>query len=271
MKLYRSAVTGVSVLMLGATAANAQEGGGLFNWIHGDWYLTVGAAGMVAPKFEGSEDRIFSAVPMISLGKVGPEARFVSRNDNISLSLYDGGAVRAGLTGKFILGRDGDDADELKGLSEVKLGGEAGVFAEVYPTDWLRVRGEVRHGIRSHDGVVADLAADAFVDVTERVRVSGGPRLSVASGGYFDSYYGVNADESADTGLSEYDPGGGIKSVGLGGAVTWKTTDQLTTSLFGEYSRLQGPAADSSLVKEKGSANQLMLGVSATYRFDFKL
>lgn len=271
MKIGQTTATGVAVLMLATTVASAQESGGLFDWVHGDWYLTVGAAGFVAPKFEGSDDRIFSAVPMISLGKVGPEARFVSRNDNISLSLYDGGSVRAGLTGKFILGRDGDDADELKGLDEVKLGGEAGAFAEVYPTDWLRVRGEVRHGIRSHDGVVADLAADAFVDVTDRVRVSGGPRLSVASEGYFDSYYGVDSDEAVKSGYSQYNPGGGVKSVGLGGAVTWKTTDQLTTSLFGEYSRLQGPAADSSLVKEGGSANQFLLGVSATYRFDFKL
>ena len=32
-----------------------------------------------------------------------------------------------------------------------------------------------------------------------------------------------------------------------------------------------GPAADSSLVKQRGSVNQLMFGLSATYRFDFTL
>ncbi len=77
----------------------------------------------------------------------------------------------------------------------------------------MRVRGEVRHGIRSHDG---------------------------------------------DRG-------------GIGGAVTWKTTEKVTTSAFGEYSRLLGPAADSSLVKERGSPNQFLFGVSATYRFDFQM
>jgi outer membrane scaffolding protein for murein synthesis (MipA/OmpV family) len=249
---------------------SARAGDGLFDWVHGDWYLTVGATGLVAPNFEGGKDYLFSAQPIISLGKVGPEARFVSRNDNISFSLYDSGGVRAGVTGKILWGRD-NDIDELKGLDPVRWGGEIGGFAEFYPTDWLRVRGELRQGIRSHNGVVADVAADAFYDMTPVVRVSGGPRLSFASSDYFDAYYGVDADEAVASGLSEYHPGGGLKSVGVGGAVTWKTTDRVTTSLFGEYSRLMGPAADSSLVKERGSPDQFTVGVSASYRFDFKM
>jgi outer membrane scaffolding protein for murein synthesis (MipA/OmpV family) len=258
-------------LALALAPAAAQAGEGPMGWLSGDWYLTVGATGLVAPDFEGSNNYLFSAQPLISLGKAGPQARFVSRNDNISFSLYDSGAVRAGLTGKIIWGRDGGDADALKHLDPVRFGGEIGGFAEIYPADWLRVRGEVRQGIRSHHGVVADVAADAFQDVTPDIRVSGGPRLSFASSDYFDAYYGVDADESAASGLREYHPGGGLKSVGVGGAVTWKTTDRVTTSLFGEYARLMGPAADSSLVKERGDRNQFMVGVSASYRFDFTI
>jgi outer membrane protein len=262
------AATGL--LLAGATFAKAGEGG-LFGWIHGDWYLKVGATGMVAPDFEGGKDYLFSASPIISLGKIGPEARYTSRNDAISFSLYDTGAVRAGVAGKLIFGRDGNDADELKGLDPVRFGGELGAFAELYPTDWLRVRGEVRHGIRSHNGIVADVSADAFYDVTDTVRISAGPRVSFASSDYFDAYYGVNADEAAASGLSEYDPSGGIKSAGIGGAIDWKVTDRMTANVFGEYVRLLGSAEDSSLVRERGSKDQFMVGVSATYRFDFKL
>ena len=179
--------------------------------------------------------------------------------------------MRAGLTGKIVWGRDGGDADALKDLDPVRWGGEAGGFAELYPTDWLRVRGEVRHGIRSHSGIVADVAVDAFKDITPSVRVSGGPRISFASADYFEAYYGVNAAESAASGLSEYDPDGGIKSIGVGGAYDWKATEKLTTSVFSEYSRLMGAAADSSLVEERGSPNQFTFGVSAAYRFDFTM
>lgn len=266
----RFLVGSVGVLLVGsATLASAQEKSGFFDWVHGDWYLTVGAAGFAAPEFEGSSDTIFRASPMISLGKVGPEARFVSRNDNISFSLFDNGALRAGAVGKIVFPRDEDDAEDLRGLSEVGWGAELGAFAEVYPLDWLRVRGEIRQGVAAHEGIVGDIAVDAFTDVTDTIRVSGGPRLSMASADYFDTYYGVDAKESAASGLSEYDPGGGLRAVGVGGAVTWKTTEKITTSAFAEYARLLGPAADSSLVEERGSKNQFMVGMSATYRFDF--
>ncbi len=262
-----SAMLACAALLMPVTAA---AGEGAFGWMSGNWYLTVGATGLVAPKFEGSSKYMLSAMPLVSLGKAGPEARFSSRNDNISLALIDDGEVRAGLVGKFLWARD-NDADELKGLKPVRWGGEAGGFFEFYPLDWVRVRAELRHGIRAHNGFAGDVAADAFFDITPDIRISGGPRLSFASAKYFDAYYGVDAQEAVDSGLGEYHPGSGLKSAGAGGAVTWRVTDPVTASLFGEYARLTGPAAKSSLVRERGDRNQFTFGVSTTYRFDFSM
>ena len=174
--MNRFFAAGLSALVVSlALPAAAQENSGFFDWIHGDWYLTVGAAGFVAPEFEGASNMVFRATPMISLGKAGPQARFTSRNDNISLSLIDTGAIRAGAVGRIVFGRDADDSDDLAGLDDVRWGAELGAFAEAYPLDWLRVRGEVRQGLRAHEGVVGDIYVDAFKDVTETIRVSGGP------------------------------------------------------------------------------------------------
>lgn len=247
--------------------AAAQEGG----WFSGNWYLKVGATVLNAPKFDGADGRGFAFQPVISFGKHGPSARFTSRNDNISFAFIDTGTFRAGAAGRIVWGRDSGDHADLAGLSDVRFGAELGGFAEIYPTDFMRMRGELRRGVRSHDGVVADLAADLFLDVTETVQVSAGPRASWASGDYFEAYYGVDAAEAKASGLSEYAPGSGLRSYGVGGAVTWKTTDQLTTSVFAEYARLAGPAAKSSLVRERGSKNQFTIGASAVYRFDFSL
>ncbi|TGR61041.1 MipA/OmpV family protein, partial [bacterium M00.F.Ca.ET.194.01.1.1] len=68
--------------LMAVSAAHAGEG----SWFSGDWYLTLGATGLVAPNFEGGKKYMLSAQPIISLGKAGPEARFTSRNDNISLA-----------------------------------------------------------------------------------------------------------------------------------------------------------------------------------------
>ncbi|HMF67796.1 MAG TPA: MipA/OmpV family protein, partial [Phyllobacterium sp.] len=86
------------------------------HWWSGDWYLTLGAKGFVAPKYEGAKDYMLSAAPVISLGRAGKSVRFSSLNDNASFGFIDTGVFRAGLTGKLITGRDRGDSDDLKGL-----------------------------------------------------------------------------------------------------------------------------------------------------------
>ena len=260
-----------SLALIMAHPAQAQVMTTIKSWISGDWSLTVGGSGSVAPRYLGASGALaFYGQPIVSLSKSGRGAPFSSRNDNISFALFDNSVFRAGPVGKILFSRQDNDRD-LRGLGTVPWGGEVGGFVDIYPTSWLRLRGEVRHGFRAHTGVVADLSADAFYDYTPNLRFSAGPRLSYASQDYFKSYFGVNAAQSAASGLAVYSPIGGIKSFGFGGAVTWKTTEKLTTSVFAEYTRLTGPAADSSLVKQRGSENQYMIGVSATYRFDFKM
>jgi MipA family protein len=250
-----------------ACAAEGGEGG----WFSGDWYLKVGVAGFSAPKYQGDDAYELMFSPIISLGKAGDDPRFTSRNDNISLGLFDNGAFRAGLVGRFVMPRDSGDSADLAGLDDIPFGVEVGGFAEVYPTDWLRVRGEIRRGFSAHEGVIGNLSADAFAEITPEVRVSGGPRMWFGNSAYFDAFYGVSPAESVASGLRPYSPDSGVGAVGVGGAIDWKTTEKLTTSLFAEYARLTGPAADSSLVEERGSPNQYLIGVSATYRFDFHL
>ncbi|MHC5308380.1 MipA/OmpV family protein [Bartonella sp. LJL80] len=237
----------------------------------GNWSLTLGASVYEAPEYQGADTYQLMVKPLVSLGKTGAGPRFSSRNDNISFALLERSLFRFGLTGKILNERDGDTSDDLRGLKKVKWGGELGGFAEIYPVDWLRVRGELRHGVRTHDAVTADLAIDAFNDVTPTIRLSGGPRAFYATKDYFKTYYGVNAEESFRSGLKQFHPDSGFGSLGLGGAVTWKTTDKITTSVFGEYSRLTGDAGDSSLVDQRGDKNQFTMGLSATYRFDFSM
>jgi MipA family protein len=260
----------VSAAALVAVPAAALAGEGAY-WWSGDWYVKAGATAFSSPRYQGGKTSILSLAPLLSVGKSGEAVRFTSRDDSPSFPLYDAGAFRAGLTAKLVMPRNGDDSSDLKGLKSIRLGAEAGVFAETYATDWLRLHGEVRRGIRSHAGIVADFAADAFTDITPTVRLSAGPRVTLGSERYMNAYYGVSASEAVQSGLSRYRPSGGVESAGLGAEINWKATERIETGLFAEYKRLIGPAANSSLVSERGSRNQVLIGVSATYRFDFRL
>lgn len=241
------------------------------SFLSGNWALTLGGSGFVGPKFEGAKKSKLHFSPIISLGRQGAGPRYVSRNDNPSFSLLDQGMFRAGVAGKLIMPRKAGDEPELTGMRDVRLGVELGGFAEIYPTEYLRVRGELRQGIRSHSGLVGDISADAFYDVTSNIRVSAGPRARFATAGYFDRHYGVSANQAAAGGPSAYKPSGGLHSVGVGGAIDWKPTENIIASSFVEYGRLMGPAADSSLVRERGSKNQFVVGISASYKFNFTL
>lgn len=264
MRKFAVLSTVLAAATLLASPAIAQD-----SWFSGEWSVKVGAAGILKPEYLGDNDYRFSGRPLISFGRKGTERRFTSQNDNISIGLFDNGIVRAGPTGRFIFERDAGDSADLEGLNAIPFGGELGGFVEFYPTDWARLRGEVRHGIKSHDGIVADFAADAFANVTPTVQVSAGPRLSYASSDYFDAYFGVTAAQAATTGLAAYDPDSGFRSAGFGGQIKWDVTDKIETSVYGEYERLLGPAKDSSLVQQRGSENQFTVGIGATYRFDF--
>ncbi|MDS7596325.1 MipA/OmpV family protein [Agrobacterium tumefaciens] len=240
-------------------------------WFSGDWYLKLGAEGFSAPKYQGDNGNKLGWSPKIAIGRAGQGARFTSRNDSASVSLLDNGPISAGLAGRLISPRDEGDSADLKGMRRIKRGGELGGFAEAYPTDWLRVRGEVRQGFRSHSGVVADVSADVFTDIAPGIQVSAGPRATWVSKKYNERYYGVTPEQTAAGAPSPYSPNGGLHSVGVGAAITWKVTENAEIGSFAEYRRLTGDAGASTLVRERGSRNEFIVGVQASYKFGFSL
>jgi outer membrane protein len=61
-----------------------------------------------------------------------------------------------------------------------------------------------------------------------------------------------------------------VRSVGAGTQARYFWTPQFATHAFIEYERLTGDAASSPLVEQRGTANQVTIGLGATYSFDIK-
>ena len=127
---------------LAPTAAQAQDSSPS-SWYSGEWSLSLGAAAYVAPDYVGSDDYELKGMPLISLGRTDSLTRFSSLNDSASIAIFDIGYFRIGPTAKILLPRDADDSDDLEGLDDVPWGVEAGIFADFYPTDWMRLRTEI--------------------------------------------------------------------------------------------------------------------------------
>lgn len=258
-------LAGAVLLSLAGSPALAQ------NPLAGDWTVTIGAEGLVVPQFSGSDEYEIRPRPIFSVRRAGTTAVFKAPDDGISFALFDTQRFRIGPVGRFNAGRDQDDAPILRGLGDIDFSVEAGLFAEVWTSDYFRLRGELRRGFGGHHGFIADLGADFVMRPADRWLVSIGPRISVADSEYMETFYGVNAAQSVRSGLLAYNPSGGFQKAGVIASANYQLTPNWTVLGFARYDRLVGEAADSPLVQVGGSENQFSTGLGVSYSFDVNL
>jgi outer membrane protein len=237
----------------------------------GLWTVTIGAQGNLTPDFEGAKSYLLGATPIFSVYPAGSPGRFRSPRDSASITLIQVGAFQAGPVGRITPARTASKFTELNGLGDVKATVELGGFAEYFPVDWFRTRVEIRRGFGGHDGIVADLSADAIVPVWDRLTWSGGPRFSAADTRATAPHFGIDAAQALASGLPTFDAKGGAHSVGAGTQIRYQITPQWETHGYVEYDRLLGDAAASPLVTQRGSPNQVKIGIGASYSFDFRV
>ena len=236
-----------------------------------DWTVTIGAEGRYLPSFDGSGRYVVRPYPIISVRRAGTPGHFIAPRDGWGIAIIDSGNFRFGPVGNLKLPRRESDDAALRGLGNVGWAFEAGLFAEYWPTQWLRTRAEVRQGVGGHHGIVSDITADVVVPVDKQVTVSAGPRVTLATGAALSPYYGIDPGQSLASGLPVYDPKGGVRSYGAGAQITYRWTPQWESHAFVEYDRLTGDAANSPLLTRGGSPNQTTVGVGASYTFDLSL
>jgi outer membrane protein len=239
-----------------------------------DWIVTVGGELRIGPKWAGAPEGTFALTggPLFSIRKVGTPPDFFGPRDSFGFPIIDLGQFKAGPAVQIVWQRKASSDTALNGLGDVNYALQAGAFAEYWPVPWLRLHGEVRQGFGGEKGVTGDLFLDAVVPVGQ-FRFSAGPRLTAQTTAAISPYFSITPVQSANStvaGLSAlpvYHAGGGFYSYGAGGQVEYFFNAQWATHAFVEYQRLTGSAADSPLVTQRGSPNQLTFGLGATYAF----
>src|SRR5262249_15554897 len=162
------------------------------------------------------------------------------------------------------------DPPALQGLGNIPWALELGVFAEYWVVPWLRTRAEIRQGFGGHHGIVSDFFVHAVVPVGRQWTFSGGPRLTLANPPATSRYFSITAVQAVGSGLPIFDAKGGVRSWGAGTQARYFWTPQFATHAFVEYERLTGDAASSPLVAQRGTPNQLTIGIGATQSFDIR-
>lgn len=246
-----------------------------------DWAIRIGAGAILSPAFAGSSDYQLIVVP--ALKATYRNTFFASVEDGVGYAVINQYGWRAGPIAKIAFGRkeDGDNlfrvtgrkTSALRGLGNVDTTLEAGGFAE-YRWNSMNAKIGLRKGLNGHEGLVGDLSVN-YTRTSQSLSptagsplvVSIGPRLTVVDATYNKAFFGVDADQAANSGLPRYIPGGGVLSYGVGSALVVPISRPLSAIFLAGYDRLTGDAGSSPLVRERGSHNQGMIGVLLNYEF----
>jgi MipA family protein len=239
-----------------------------------DWIVTVGVELRIGPKWAGAPDGTFGLTggPLFSIRKAGTPPEYFGPRDSFGFTALDLGQIKLGPAVQFVWPRKASSDTALNGLGDVNLALQAGGFVEYWPAQWLRLRGEVRQGFGGEKGVTGDLFLDGIVPAGQ-FRFSAGPRVTAQSTAALGPYFSITQAQSTNStvaglpALPVYQVSGGLYSYGAGSQVEYFFNPQWAAHGFVEYQRLTGSAADSPLVTQRGSPNQLTFGLGATYAF----
>ncbi len=267
LKIWKAMAAGAMTLSFVGVAA-AQDlpvpDGGSFDRI-------VGAAGVLLPDYEGSDDYTFAPAPILQY-KFGGERYLQIIGNKAFINVLDHPIFELGVKAVYRLGRDDVDdsaVDRMRDLDDsIELGGFVG-FKQTFDNNirhrvnvHLDVTQDVSNG---HDGLVAQLAAVYWRPVTLPFDIGFRGNLTYASDNYMSSYFSVDADNSARSGLSQFSADSGMKDFGLSLMGLFHLSENWHIGGSIMYMRMLSDAEDSPVVDDRGSANQLFGGLALLY------
>ena len=235
--------------------------------------VTIGAASVVSPVWQGSRDMAVSLFPDLRINY--KDAIFASIQDGLGWNAVSRNGWKAGPIAKLRFGRKeqrggspfliAGGSDALLGLGDIAAAAELGGFAEKRAGSW-RARVDLRRGFGGHEGVIAD-GSVTYQLRSGRTIVNIGPRATLASRAYTNRYFGIDAVQSQRSGLQPYTASGGLLSYGLSASVVRPLDRRSAITLFTGIDRLGDAAANSPLVRERGRRTQFSLGLGYGLRF----
>jgi MipA family protein len=233
------------------------------------WQVTVGAGVISSPEYPGAADNKTTGVPLISatygryfIGSV-PGTGVPA---GVGAYLHQDKQWRVGvaLGGDFGKAREESDDERLRGLGNIDGTARGGVFAS-YTGSWYGVRANVMTDIGGKDqGTLASMDLEARYVPMKGLMLTAGPGFTWSDNEYTRTFFGVDATQSARSGLAKYEAKGGINAVRFSLGANYRLTPNWSLNARVTASELRRDAANSPITADK---SQTTLGLFAAYRF----
>jgi outer membrane protein len=251
--------------------AHAQQAGGVvFELPEIRNYVAV-AVGVV-PDYMGSDEYTVGAAPA-GLMKFGSSERYARLLvTELSVNVLDSRTWNFGPVLNYRLARDDVDDDAVDRMRDIDGTLEAGLIGgwtwigDDDPRHRFNATVEFLHDVAdTHEGFLVSAGARYFQPVTLPLTLSIGATVTYGSSDYMQTYFGVDSDNAARSGLSQFSAGSGLRDVRIPVMAIYSLSPNWHLSGGLVYSRLLGDASDSPVVDDRGSRNQLFAGVGVAY------
>lgn len=269
---FSMAVVVVATAPLTSSPAAAQSAGRPAMANDNSWQFTVGGGVVSRPAYPGSGKTEVDFVPLLSAS----QGRFMAGALPGSGIPVGVGAfliaepqlrLGVGIGGGFSKPRVAGDYPRLRGLGDIDNTLRGSIFGS-YNTPGpagLTLRGSVQTDLGGKkQGTLATLDLEGRAALTDQFSISAGPGVTWADSTYSQTFFGINAAQSAASNRPMYRANSGINSVRFTVGANYQLTANWGVRAFVTAARLQGDAADSPIT-EKRSQNSA--GVFVSYRF----
>lgn len=190
----------------------------------------------------------------------------LSTDDGLTWSALKSNGFSAGPFANYLPGRTANGS--LQGLHDVPDMGVVGGFVQYAPADFWRVFASVGEAVGGPDGVVGRVGGEIGYPLGGGVIGSSNLTAHFADGRQNQAFFGVGGAESQASGIARYNAGGGWQNVALTQSFEFPLATHWSLLTSASWIHLTGSAADSSIVKQVGQADQGEVQAAVAYKFD---
>jgi outer membrane scaffolding protein for murein synthesis (MipA/OmpV family) len=276
----RLALAGAIFAAFAAAPAHAQTPSPLAEWQYSSgilleqmfepklptWRIRIGPSASFQPRYDGSDSYHVLAGPSIDIRY--RDRFFLSTGEGIGMNVLTGPNWRVGVAAAYDMGRRAaDDLDHLQGMGNINPAPSLRLLGEYacsksFP---LVLRADLRRNFGGDNGWIGDLGAYMpMPGSSESFAWFAGPTMTIADSRYMNSWFGVNATQSARSGYRQYDASPGIRSVGFGVSASWTIDKHWIVSADGAFQQLVGSAAHSPITQTRASG---VFDLAVNYQF----
>jgi outer membrane scaffolding protein for murein synthesis (MipA/OmpV family) len=181
---------------------------------------------------------------------------FAGTNRGVGYNFSKAPTLQYGLGLGLDFGRKESSTGTLAGMGSIASKVEYGAFLNYAPDRHWRLSSVLRYGSGdTGQGATANFGANYTLDISPKWRMDLGASTTWANAQYMQSYFGVSATQSQQSGHSVYSPTSGLRDVSSNLNLSYQVTPQISVSGSLNASSLFGDAKNSPLVTSPQSVS----------------